>query len=498
MSGTHQNNNGSGTRPPAHGRHARRVSYRGSDDYIVSEVGAPDTERFESEADLSGFDRMVIGHVSDEIKVETVGVADPFAAAPQENYTRPFTTAFDTGEMYGVSETQGYSAFGSLSFEHEYGTPHDGRTESQAPLKVETVGARASQAPAVDDSYYGRGPGGTAGGGDGSDGEPEGEPKKRRRGLKIALIIIAVLVAAIAGGIFWYMHTLDSTLAATEGDAASSTYKPVSMNEPFYVLVMGVDARDVSSDMPPEEWSSLRTDVMILVRVDPKEKIVTMITIPRDTMYEWDDGTVTKINECYGRGGPDAVKKAVSEITGEEISYYVVVNIAQMEEIVDAVGGVEVYVDVPMEYEDAITHEKVSIEPGWHTLNGQEAQIFSRVRKVYEDNQDQHRQSNVRTLALAVLSKVMERSLFEIPGTVLELAKYIVTDMRSGDLLGLATAFGGGSGSYTVYSGTGPYDGDINDEYGGYWYCYPDPEGWANLMAIVDAGGDPSTVDYGY
>lgn len=48
-----------------------------------------------------------------------------------------------------------------------------------------------------------------------------------------------------------------------------------------------------------------------------------------------------------------------------------------------------------------------------------------------------------------------------------------------------------------MYSCTGPSDGAINEEAGGLWMCYEDPEGWARLMAAVDAGEDPGNIDAG-
>jgi hypothetical protein len=47
-----------------------------------------------------------------------------------------------------------------------------------------------------------------------------------------------------------------------------------------------------------------------------------------------------------------------------------------------------------------------------------------------------------------------------------------------------------------MYDGTGPYAGDINEYAGGLWLCYEDPEGWAKVMGVVEAGDDPSTVSY--
>ena len=47
----------------------------------------------------------------------------------------------------------------------------------------------------------------------------------------------------------------------------------------------------------------------------------------------------------------------------------------------------------------------------------------------------------------------------------------------------------------TIYSCSGPSAGDINEAAGGIWLCYEDPEGWANLMEVVNTGADPSDVD---
>ena len=47
----------------------------------------------------------------------------------------------------------------------------------------------------------------------------------------------------------------------------------------------------------------------------------------------------------------------------------------------------------------------------------------------------------------------------------------------------------------TLYSCTGPSNGDFDEEQNGLWLCYENPEGWATLMAAVDAGEDPGELD---
>ncbi|MFR3092215.1 MAG: transcriptional regulator, partial [Eggerthella lenta] len=96
---------------------------------------------------------------------------------------------------------------------------------------------------------------------------------------------------------------------------------------------------------------------------------------------------------------------------------------------------------------------------------------------------------------MAIVEKVLEKPLAELPGTVLDLAESVGTDMNTSDILSLALDFSGGSGEMTVYSCTGPSNGDFMEQHNGLWFCYENPEGWANLMAAVDAGEDPGELD---
>ena len=475
------------------GRHSRHVSYRGSDDYIVSEVGAPDTVPFESGADLSGLDKMVIGHAPDEYTVESVGIADPFQPDAVENYTRPFTTAFPDANASLDGQTQGYSTFNDIADYDSYddGIPaRSGYTAKQPAIRVEKVGGGSADYYSMDDDARSF---------DMPDSKKKakrggaGKPKKRRRGLKIFLAILIALIVVGVGGFFIFTAMLDSTLAKGEHGSASAALKPTNFDKPFYMLVLGGDSPE-AADVAPDEPTGQRSDVMMLVRVDPKGKVVTMVSIPRDTMYVWPDGTVDKINNCYKDGGAEAAVRAVSELTGADISHYVALSFDDLDEIVDAIGGVTVNVDTPID--QMMEGRRVVLDAGEQQLDGLEALAFARSRKNYDEDQDRNRQNNVRTLAQAIISKTMDRSPLELPGTVLNLAKFVSTDMRSGDLLGLALAFGGGSGGLTIYNATGPYDGDVFEEYDGVWYCYPNPEGWARLMEMVDAGEDPSGIEY--
>lgn len=326
---------------------------------------------------------------------------------------------------------------------------------------------------------------------------------KRKRLRVLRIVVIAVLAVLLSAGVAFgaYSTMLNSRLAiddSSERDAINDALVEADLNEPFYMLVLGSDSREGSgtSSRADESGDNQRSDVMILMRVDAPNHQVTMVSIPRDTPLHWEDGSIIKMNEAYNYGGAAATIKAVSQLTGVPIAHYAEIHFSELQQLVDRLGGVTVDVPIELSYEDALTGEWITLEPGEQTLDGQQAQIFARARHEYSGNQDAQRQSSVRQLAIAIVEKVLDRPFYELPGTILDTADVVGTDLETGDIIALASAFASGSGDITMYSGTGPTDGDINPAANDLWFCYESPEGWEKLMAVVEAGEDPSAVDY--
>ena len=327
--------------------------------------------------------------------------------------------------------------------------------------------------------------------------------RQRRHRKVLAVIAIVLAVILVGGGAAFgiFAMQLDSKLALddpSQEDAINSVLTPAELSEPFYALVIGSDSREGSGTSTREDESgdNQRSDVMILMRVDAPNHLLTMVSIPRDTPYYLEDGSIVKINEAYNMGGAAETIKAVSELTGVPIAHYAEIHFSELQTVVDNLGGVTVDVPIELSYEDALTGETVTIQPGEQTLDGQQAQIFARARHEYGDNQEAKRQSNVRQLAEAIMRKALDRPFYELPGTILGLADCVGTDLKTGDFISLARAFSGGSGELTVYSGAGPSRGDFNDAVDGLWLCYENEQGWADLMAVVDAGENPEGMDF--
>ncbi len=382
----------------------------------------------------------------------------------------------------------------------------DARSDRMGSTAVWPMGANgparagAATLPPSDAVRYARGNYGSGASGNLARRAKKGPSAGKRVAIVLGCIVGALLVAALAFAL-WFTTSLNKALAPADEELAqvNQYLVPAALDQPFYMLLLGSDSREDSgtSERIDQSGDNQRSDVIMLVRVDARNRQVTLVTVPRDTPYTLQDGSVVKINELYNIGGAAASIKGVSELTGVGISHYAEVHVSELQAIVDTVGGVDVYVDRPLDVMDTLTGKKSSIEEGWQTLDGKQAQVFARARRQYADTaegQDYHRQSNVRTLAEAIVKKALSRPLPELPGVVLDLAQYVTTDLKAGDLVQLAPMFAGGS--LTMYSCCGPINGDIMEQYGGVWMCYPNPEGWAELMRQVDSGAKPGDIDY--
>ncbi len=126
----------------------------------------------------------------------------------------------------------------------------------------------------------------------------------------------------IAGNLHGVNNTSDLLATLVDSNVTS---------DPFYMLLLGTDAvRRIELQVGYHRPS----------RIDPKNKQVTLISIPRDTRVTLSNGETAKINSAHALGGPDDVVKAVNELCGIEISHYAEVSFEGMQQLVDAIGGV--------------------------------------------------------------------------------------------------------------------------------------------------------------
>ena len=311
--------------------------------------------------------------------------------------------------------------------------------------------------------------------------------KSARRSIaKRALLttLLSVVVIAIATAALWMVSVqirLNNPRVINDDLRSSLKEQPVN-SDPYYVLLLGTDGR-------PGE-TEYRADSIILARVDPAQKRVTLLSIPRDTYVTW-KGSQMKINAVHFYDGAAGMVQIVNELCGVKISHYAEVNFDGLAGITNAVGGVTVDVDQYMR--DTENFSGVTeLYAGRQTLNGEQALFYTRCRYAFADS-DYTRMRHQRTFIKALLSQVLSSGdPVKIASIINSVADMVVTDLSVSDAISLASQMVGlnaESGIYTAYVPSTP------ETIGDQSYVIADDDALAEMMKLIDQGKDPSKLN---
>ena len=98
----------------------------------------------------------------------------------------------------------------------------------------------------------------------------------------------------------------------------------------------------------PGRAGPFRSDAMMLVRTDPDEHRIALLSIPRDLRVEIPGSGLNKINAAYAFGGPTLAIRTVQGLTGVPINHVVVVSLPRFRQVIDTLGGVTIDVPKPI------------------------------------------------------------------------------------------------------------------------------------------------------
>lgn len=277
--------------------------------------------------------------------------------------------------------------------------------------------------------------------------EGESVPRRNRKNLKkeksvlgiIGKSIVIVLLLAILSGMVYFVKGLMDT-----NSFLNNSYQPRKSSsvendkidvqrDPISVLILGLD------DNSERELGSARTDSMLLLTINPKDELVNIVSIPRDTYTDIVSDTFTgkdKINAAFSYGGIDSTIDSVEKLLNVPINYYATADFQAFEDIVDALGGVEIDVPFTLTEQNAQGKKVVDLKEGRHNLNGEEALAFSRTR--YIDN-DIERGKRQQVVLEAIAQKAMDIGTIAKYKSILDaLDGHITTDMPSNKILSIA------------------------------------------------------------
>ena len=324
--------------------------------------------------------------------------------------------------------------------------------------------------------------------------------RKSRKRRKVATIVAVTLLAVVLVGVgsaFAYIGYLNGQMNDGMTDELREALVPTDNSEPFYMLIMGVDKSADREESEEFAGSAFRCDTMILTRVDTKNKKVSMVSLPRDlqiqNMGATSDNPVgygtNKLNAAYAYGGAALSVQTVAKIAGVNISHYVEADFDGFSAAVDAVGGVEI--DVQIEIDDG--HTGVYVPAGKQTLNGEQALSVCRSRHTYDylGDGDALRTAYQRQVLSAVAAKVLASDVGTMLNTVNTLVQYVNTDFDVNSILSIAKGLQGMS-SNDIYTASMPKTSKYVD---GAWYDFVYADEWKEMMNRMNQGLPPADTE---
>ena len=222
--------------------------------------------------------------------------------------------------------------------------------------------------------------------------------KKKKPILRIILLVLAaILLVGVAYGVHLYQETksaLDKTYSSVDKAKEAATTDNVVAKDPISILLLGTDTGAYGRK---EVYGN--SDTIIVATINPKTKRTTLTSVPRDTMAQIVGTTnydFQKINSANLQGGAKMALNSVSKLLNVPLTNYVSVNMGGLEQIVNAVNGVDVEVTLAFSYGGS------TFKKGKMHLNGEQALNYARMR--YEDPQgDYGRQQRQRQIIESII-----------------------------------------------------------------------------------------------
>ncbi len=225
----------------------------------------------------------------------------------------------------------------------------------------------------------------------------DGDARPWRRRIAIGVAVALVLVAGVSAVIFW---KLNSNITKVDVSAALGTDRPTRATqavEATNILVVGSDTREGKGNdaigMPVDDPGQ-HSDTNLLVHLSADRTWATVVSIPRDSMTPAppdcsatapvDTWVTRQWNHNYEIGGIGCLIRTLEGNTDVYVDHYAVVDFRGFQSMVDALGGVKVCTEEPIDDANA----QLQLTAGTHVLDGKQALGYVRARKSIGDGSD--------------------------------------------------------------------------------------------------------------
>lgn len=305
--------------------------------------------------------------------------------------------------------------------------------------------------------------------------------KRKSKALKITLLLFSafffVVVLYFANLYQKAQVAADTAFEAIENrpkTAVSREEKVQPAKDNVSILLLGID----DSEARQQGDSNSRTDAIMLATLNPKERSVNLVSIPRDSyVYIPEIGKRDKIAHAYQHGGVRSTVETIEELLEIPIDYYIRMNFNAFIDVVDELGGITVEVPYERIEKDENDGNNIHLKPGIQTLDGRHALALARTRKLDSDVDRGKRQ---QMIVQAMVDKALEASSFLKYGNVIEaIGNNMKTNMTFREMLSFLEYGKGGLPRVENYV----LEGEDNWTYG--YYYTVDEENLADLKFIL-------------
>ncbi len=235
----------------------------------------------------------------------------------------------------------------------------------------------------------------------------------------IALILLALIAFATVYGIY---NSFRTDINEDNLGISSEIQDKYGDSDIFNVALFGVDTRDENS-------FSGRSDTIIIASVDKKNNVVKLTSILRDSYVAIEGHKNQKITHAYAFGGAELAIKTINQNFGMNITDYATINFYKLADAIDILGGIDIEVtEAERKHLNDIGDDEnpdfnYLDEAGTVHLNGEQAVVYARLRKIDSDVARSNRQRKVIEALIVQAKKVSPAKYAEMVRTMMSLCE---------------------------------------------------------------------------
>ncbi|MFD0900768.1 LCP family protein [Actinomadura sediminis] len=277
---------------------------------------------------------------------------------------------------------------------------------------------------------------------------PDRDDARRSRRRKIlrrtAIGLVAVLVAG-SGGAYWLYRDLMGGIEQKHVGSQLGTDRPQKLNESLNILLLGSDTREGdNAEYAVPGMAGARSDTTILLHLSPNRDQAVAVSFPRDSMVkipecEKENGDKVSarfgmLNSAFAYAGPTCTWKTLESLTGVHIDHFVQIDFSGFKRMVDALGGVEICVEKPVNDPRA----ELYLDAGKQTVKGEKALGYVRARYSLGNGSDLGRIERQQKFMAAVVDKALSSDVLTDPARTYDFLKAATDSITTDDEFGLS------------------------------------------------------------